>query len=168
MAFQIGMKESVRARIEYAGRVELTEAQAEQLWWVKRVMMVRPSACIPAVRHSVQRGARHWHHVAFALTHSALTICGWMVAPSLALAVLHAGCVARTLCFLLPPAEWTSMGEPVRHLLRHGRGRGVRPGQPADRGQRAQDATPQRQGDRARDRRRSRLLPVLHLQHVAA
>ena len=40
MAYQIGMQEKVRARIEYAGRVELTEPQAEQLWWVKRVTMV--------------------------------------------------------------------------------------------------------------------------------
>jgi len=48
MAFHVGMKESMRARVELAGRVELTEKQADQLWWVKRVVMVResqPASC---------------------------------------------------------------------------------------------------------------------------
>lgn len=45
MAFHVGMKESMRARVELAGRVELTEKQADQLWWVKRVVMVRFATC---------------------------------------------------------------------------------------------------------------------------
>lgn len=39
MAYHVGMKESMRARVELYGRVDLTPAQAEMLWYVKRLVM---------------------------------------------------------------------------------------------------------------------------------
>ena len=35
LAYEIGLKESVRVRVEYAGRCHLTEVQASELWWTK-------------------------------------------------------------------------------------------------------------------------------------
>ena len=45
----MGLIESVRVRVEYAGRCHLTEIQASQLWWSKVVfaIMVPVSLLVP-------------------------------------------------------------------------------------------------------------------------
>ena len=39
MAYAVGLRESARASVEAKGRVELTERQADQVWFVKRLVM---------------------------------------------------------------------------------------------------------------------------------
>jgi hypothetical protein len=60
LAFHIGMPEQTRAYIEVAGRVRLSELQATELWWSKKVfatmMPIALIAPLPWVAHATKGG----------------------------------------------------------------------------------------------------------------
>jgi hypothetical protein len=49
LMFFVGLEEKLRRRVEYAGRIKLSEEQATELWWTKKVFTIMiPSTILMA------------------------------------------------------------------------------------------------------------------------